>query len=51
MMGKIQAAFTQLKMIPKEEITENKIEITRIRDLDRFIRTGEKGLNTLMAIL
>ena len=51
MMGKIQAAFTQLKKIPKEEITENKIEMTRIRDLDRFIRTGEKGLDTLMAIL
>lgn len=51
MMGKIQAAFTQLKNVSKEEISFNKIESTRVRDLDRLIRNGEKGLNTIMAIL
>lgn len=51
MMGKIQAAFTQLKKISKEEISSNKIEISRMKELDKFIRTGEKGLDTLMAIL
>ena len=51
MMGKIQAAFTQLKNVSKEEILNNKIESTRVKELDRFIRNGEKGLNTLMAIL
>lgn len=51
MMGKIQAAFTQLKKISKEEISSNKIEMSRIKDLDKFIKTGEKGLDTLMAIL
>jgi HTH-type transcriptional regulator, glycine betaine synthesis regulator len=51
LMGKIQAAFSQLKNISKEEIASNKIEYGRIKELDRFIRNGEKGLNTLMAIL
>ena len=51
MMGKIQAAFTQLKGMPKEEMKSGKIEVSRIKDLDRFIKNGEKGLNTLMAIL
>lgn len=51
MMGKILAAFTQLKNISKEDITTNKIEVNRVKELDRFIKTGEKGLNTLMAIL
>jgi DNA-binding transcriptional regulator GbsR (MarR family) len=51
MMGKIQAAFSQLKNISKEEISINKIEFSRVKELDRFIKNGEKGLNTLMAIL
>lgn len=51
MMGKIQAAFTQLKCMPKEEMKSGKIELNRIKDLDRFIKNGEKGLNTIMAIL
>ena len=51
MMGKIQAAFTQLKKISKEDISANKIEFSRVKELDRFLRNGEKGLNTLMAIL
>lgn len=51
MMGKIQAAFGQLKGMSKEEISENKIEMSRLKDLDRFIKNGEKGLNTIMAIL
>lgn len=51
MMGKIQAAFSQLKKISKEEISKHNIEIDKLKDLDRFIKNGEKGLNTLMAIL
>jgi DNA-binding transcriptional regulator GbsR (MarR family) len=51
MMGKIQAAFAQLKEMSKEEISENKIELNRLKELDRFIKNGEKGLNTIMAIL
>jgi DNA-binding transcriptional regulator GbsR (MarR family) len=51
MMGKIQAAFHQLKSLPKEEIQNSKIEQSRIKDLDRFIKNGDKGLKTLMAIL
>lgn len=51
MMGKIQAAFTQLKQAPREHMVEERIEMNRMRDLDRFIKNGEKGLNTLMAIL
>ena len=51
MMGKIQAAFLQLKNISKEEISTNRIEFSRVKELDRFIKNGEKGLNTLMAIL
>jgi DNA-binding transcriptional regulator GbsR (MarR family) len=51
MMGKIQAAFTQLKQAPKEQMIEEKIEMKRMKDLDRFIKNGEKGLNTLMVIL
>jgi DNA-binding transcriptional regulator GbsR (MarR family) len=51
MMGKIQAAFSQLKKVSKEEISNNKIVASRIKDLDKFIKNGEKGLNTLMAIL
>jgi DNA-binding transcriptional regulator GbsR (MarR family) len=51
MMGKIQAAFSQLKKVSKEEISNNQIEVSRLRDLDKFIKNGEKGLNTLMAIL
>lgn len=51
MMGKIQAAFNQLKQAPKEQMIEGKIEMRRMKDLDRFIKNGEKGLNTLMVIL
>jgi DNA-binding transcriptional regulator GbsR (MarR family) len=51
MMGKIQAAFNQLKKISKEEISIHQIEQDKVKDLDRFIKNGEKGLNTLMAIL
>jgi DNA-binding transcriptional regulator GbsR (MarR family) len=51
MMGKIQAAFSQLKKISKEDISINKIEFSRVKELDRFIKNGEKGLNTLIAIL
>jgi DNA-binding transcriptional regulator GbsR (MarR family) len=51
MMGKIQAAFSQLKKMPKQDFMNHKIELGRMKDLERFIRTGEKGLDTLMAIL
>jgi DNA-binding transcriptional regulator GbsR (MarR family) len=51
MMGKIQAAFSQFKNVSQSEINENNIEIHRIKDLDRFIKKGQKGLSTLMAIL
>jgi DNA-binding transcriptional regulator GbsR (MarR family) len=51
LMGKIQAAFGQLKNMPKDEILSHKIEFSRLKELDRFIKNGEKGLNTIMAIL
>ncbi len=51
MMGKIQAAFGQLKELPVEDLLKNKIKAQRIQNLDKLIKNGEKGLNTIMAIL
>jgi DNA-binding transcriptional regulator GbsR (MarR family) len=51
MMGKIQAAFSQLKQMPKDEISVQGIKVSRLKELDQFLRNGEKGLNTLMSIL
>jgi DNA-binding transcriptional regulator GbsR (MarR family) len=51
MMGKIQAAFGQLKEMSKEDLSSYKIEVNRLKELDRFIKNGEKGLNTIMAFL
>jgi DNA-binding transcriptional regulator GbsR (MarR family) len=51
MMGKIQAAFGQLKEMSKEDLSSYQIEVNRLKELDRFIKNGEKGLNTIMAFL
>ena len=44
-------AVNVMQSLFKEEMKSGKIEVSRIKDLDRFIKNGEKGLNTLMAIL
>jgi DNA-binding transcriptional regulator GbsR (MarR family) len=51
LMGKIQAAFTQLKEMSPNQLTYSSLEQTRIKELDRFIKNGEKSLNTIMALL
>jgi DNA-binding transcriptional regulator GbsR (MarR family) len=51
LMGKIQAAFTQLKEMSPHELNHCSLEQARIKELDRFIRNGEKSLNTIMALL
>jgi hypothetical protein len=50
-MGKIQAAFTQLKEMSPNQLTHSSLEQARIKELDRFIKNGEKSLNTIMALL
>ncbi len=51
MMGKIHAGFHQLKEMSKEDLLASNIESNRLKELDKFIRNGEKALNIVMATL
>lgn len=51
MMGKIKAAFDQLKKMPVQELMASGIRNEKVKELDRFMKKGEKALDTLMAIL
>ncbi|MFY7993510.1 MAG: GbsR/MarR family transcriptional regulator [Bacteriovoracaceae bacterium] len=51
MMGKIQAAFNHVKKLSKEEVTTHQLNTNRMKDLDKFIKNGEKGLDAIITLL
>ena len=51
MMGKIQAAFSQLNQVAKKEISANRVNSERLNVLGKFIKNGEKGLDAFIALL
>lgn len=51
MMGKIQAAFNHVKKLSKEEVTAHQLNSNRMKDLDKFIKNGEKGLDAIITLL
>ena len=51
MMGKIHAGFNQLKEMGKDDLGAFNIEFNRVKELDKFLKNGEKALNIVMATL
>ncbi len=51
MMGKVVAAFNHVKKLPKEDLATHYISTNKLKDLEKFLKNGEKGLEAIMGLL
>lgn len=51
MMGKVIAALNHVKKLPKDDFASHNISTNRLKDMERFIKNGEKGLEAIMGLL
>ena len=51
MMGKVVAAFNHVKKLPKEDLATHHISANKLKDLEKFLKNGEKGLEAIMGLL
>jgi DNA-binding transcriptional regulator GbsR (MarR family) len=51
MLGQIKGSFQNLLQVTSGELTEQDIEIKRVKELEKLISKGDKMLNTVMAIM
>lgn len=51
MMGKVMAAFNHVKKLPKDDLVSHNINPNRLKDMEKLLRNGEKGLEAIMGLL